>query len=192
MFFTGRISCYWPGLASAWHRGNTTSLAVALLACWFFIWLLLASFVWPQWMPVYVVRSLWLTGVGGWIVASARSHWTFSSLIQASKPLVPDDEYMQAQSEYLTGNYFEAEEKLLRILHDYPRDAESQLLLIGVLRHTQRFQAAMRRISALESWDSAARWTYEISSEKRLIEKRMSQANPKMVDQQPTPSELLR
>ncbi len=124
-------------------------------------------------MPAYLVRVLWLTAFIAWVVETARSQWNFASLIQTSKPLEPNDIFMQAQTDYLQGNYFDAEQKLLQVLSEFPRDAECQLLLVSVLRHTQRYQAALRRLAILESWDSAARWRYEIAEERKLIERKL-------------------
>ncbi len=68
--------------------------------------------------------------------------------MQSSKPLEAKDSFLAAQVDYLAGNWFEAEAKLLQILHEYPRDAESHLLLVGVLRHTRRFQASFAQARA--------------------------------------------
>ncbi len=104
-----------------------------------------------------------------------RSQWQFVRLMQVSKPLEAKDNFLVAQTDYLAGNWFEAEAKLLQILHDFPRDAESQLLLIGVLRHTRRFRPALRRLANLETLDSAVRWRYEIKRERGIIESRIAE-----------------
>ncbi len=82
---------------------------------------------------------------------------------------------VEAQGDYLRGNWFEAEAKLLQVLHLHSRDAESLLLLAGVLRRTKRHPAALRRLGQLELLDSAAGWYFEIQREKKLIEQAMAE-----------------
>jgi hypothetical protein len=175
MLASGRMACFWPGLAAAWYRGNTTSLATAIFSTWGIAFLLLATFVWPQWLSLLALRCLWLAALVVWFVAAVRSQWQFAQLMQVSKPLEAQDDFLVAQTDYLAGNWFESEAKLLQILHEFPRDAESQLLLVGVLRHTRRFKPALRRLAHLETLDSAARWRYEIARERQIIERRIAE-----------------
>ena len=63
----------------------------------------------------------------------------------------------KAQREYLQGNWFDAEALLLDILQRNPRDAAATLLLVGVLKQTLRWQAALRRLDHLETLTPAAR-----------------------------------
>ena len=172
---SGRLACFWPGLAAAWYRGNTTSAAISVGSMWALSVLLLATFVWPQWMSVWVFRSLWLLAGVVWLVAAIRSQWQFQRMMLVAKPLEAKDNFLQAQVDYLAGNWFEAEAKLLQILHEFPRDAECQLMLVGVLRRTKRFRPGLRRLAHLETLDSAARWRHEIRRERELIELRMAE-----------------
>jgi predicted Zn-dependent protease len=104
-----------------------------------------------------------------------KSHINFSKLMG-----VPDskahDTFETAQQEYLRGNWYEAEAMLLDLLEKYPRDAEAILLLVGVLRHTQRFQPAIRRLDLLESLDTSAPWRFEIAQERKILERLFSQS----------------
>ncbi len=177
MIASSRVTCFWPGLAAAWCRGNSTALSLAILSMWSLCFLILATFVWPQWVSTWALRGLWLLAIAAWIVSTVRSNWQFTRLIQVAKPLAAKDNFLLAQDDYLAGNWFEAEAKLLQILHEYPRDAESQLLLVGVLRRTKRFRPALRRLAALESLDSGARWRYEIRQERAVIERRMAEVD---------------
>ena len=174
MIASGRLTCFWPGLAAAWYRGNTTSAALSIASMWAFSVLLLATFVWPQWMSALVFRGLWFIACVAWLFAVIQSQWQFKRMMLVAKPLEAKDNFLQAQVDYLAGNWFEAEAKLLQILHEFPRDAESQLMLVGVLRRTKRFRPALRRLAHLESLDSASRWRHEIRRERELIESRMA------------------
>ncbi|MDX1926205.1 MAG: hypothetical protein SFV81_06795 [Pirellulaceae bacterium] len=185
MFASSRMACFWPGLAAAWYRGNTKALTIAIFSTWVMALLLLATFVWPQWVSLLALRSLWLVAFVAWFIAIVRSHWQFAQLMQVSKPLEAKDSFLLAQTDYLAGNWFEAEAKLLQILHDFPRDAESQLLLVGVLRHTRRYRPALRRLAHLETLDSAIRWRYEITRERAIIERLMAEELEEQTDMAP-------
>lgn len=172
MLAPDRLSCFWPGLAQAWWRGSAAGLAAALAFGWSLCVLLIATFVWPDWFYHWLVSLCWLAMLTFWLVATVRSHWHFGQLQADAGPVAGDGRFAEAQTEYLRGNWFEAESLLLAILADTPRDAESHLLLAGVHRHTRRWSAAFRRLDQLERLDTAARWTFEIRRERQLIERR--------------------
>lgn len=170
------LMCCWPGLAGLWYRGLTRGLFLAVLCCWLVSLLLLASFLWPLWLHGWIVKLGWAIAFGGWLASTAHSHWTLGNLLgnpneKAKKAFV------QAQEEYLRGNWFESEAILLDILSDCPRDAEALLLLVGVLRHTKRWQPAIRRLDQLELLDTSAPWRFEILRERQLIEARLAECD---------------
>ncbi len=171
-----RAICLWPGLPAAWMLGLSRSLVTALIYTWCVCGLLLATFVWPEWIAVSLLRLLWLVAVVTWIAASVRN------CVRLPMLLATGDEHSSqalvgAQQEYLRGNWFEAEAGVLQVLHDHPRDAEALLLLVGILRRTQRFQPALRRLGQLELLETAARWHFEIQREKTWIERAMADEN---------------
>jgi len=135
-----------------------------------------------------MLRLLWLLAIGAWSAAALRNCWVLPKLLaigdqQSAQALV------DAQLEYLRGNWFEAEAKLLQILHDHPRDAEALLLLVGILRRTLRFSPALRRLAQLERLDTASGWQFEIIGEKRLIERDMAESAVAQADATSAPTE---
>ncbi len=169
MLATDRLSCFWPGLAQAWWRGSARGLFASIVFGWALCALLLATFVWPNWFRSWLVTLCWFGMFVFWMIESIRSHWLLGTLQTDAGPVAGDTRFVQAQQEYLRGNWFEAESLLHAILNDTPRDAEAHLLLAGVLRHSGRWSAAIRRLDQLERLDTAARWTFEIRRERQLI-----------------------
>lgn len=169
------LVCCWPGLAAAWCRGNPRSLVAALLFSWSICLLLLATFVWPEWLGIWLVRAAWVVAAATWLGTTIFNHLGFSRLMGR-----PDNQsqssFESAQQEYLRGNWFEAEALLLDLLEKFPRDAEALLLLVGVLRHTQRWQPALRRLDLLESLDTSGPWRFEIRRERQIVERRLTEA----------------
>lgn len=169
-----QILCCWPGLAALWIRGVPRSLLLAVLFSWAVCLLLLATFVWPDWIQAWIVRSSWVVFGATWLASCVQSHLGLRNLVGNS-----DDRthlaFSEAQVEYLKGNWFEAEAILLEILQKYPRDAEALLMLVGVLRRTQRWQPAMRRLEQLQTLDTAAVWQFEIRQERKFIEGKLAE-----------------
>jgi hypothetical protein len=95
--------------------------------------------------------------------------------IAAPAEMRVDTLFNQAQREYLKGNWAEARELLERRLRLRPRDVESRLLLVSVLRRVGRFQAAVSEIELLEGMDEARPWGLELVKEReRLLQARNS------------------
>ncbi|MEZ6080635.1 MAG: hypothetical protein R3C56_34665 [Pirellulaceae bacterium] len=46
--------------------GSVRSLLIALVFAWCVCGLLLATFVWPDWIAVSLLRLLWLTAIATW------------------------------------------------------------------------------------------------------------------------------
>ncbi len=166
--------CFWPGLPATWIRGDLRGLVLCVGFGWAISLLLLATFVWPEWIAPLLVNSLWLAFVVFWMAETARSMWTFKSLSGASGQC-DSAAFLEAQAHYIKGNWFEAEALLLRIIQQTPRDAETQLLLASVLRHTRRWQAALRRLDQLEFLQAASGWRFEIQQERALLERAMAE-----------------
>ena len=179
-----RVACLWPGLAGAWYRGVLASLFMAIVAAWGACFLLLATFVWPEWIGLGFVRLLWLAAFFVWLGVAIRDHWRVGKWLVSQT--LDSEALAAAQAEYLRGNWFEAEAKLLDVVHCQPRDAEALLLLAGVLRHTRRWQPALRRLNQLELLDTAAPWRFEIAREKKFIEKEIAAEMPTTSDLPPT------
>lgn len=169
-----RAICLWPGLPAAWMLGLARGLAIALVYAWCMCGLLLATFVWPDWVAVGLLRLLWLVAIATWCILTVRNCMYLPRLL-ATCDAHSSQAFISAQHEYLRGNWFEAEASLLKVLHHHPRDAEALLLLAGILRRTQRFQPALRRLKQLESLQSAAPWHFEIQREKVWIARAMAQ-----------------
>ncbi|MBX3423625.1 MAG: hypothetical protein KF752_18875 [Pirellulaceae bacterium] len=170
-----RLVCCWPGLAKLWYRGDTRSLCWAILYSWTCCWLLLATFIWPQWVSSWGIVVLWAVMGVVWLVSLVISHFGLPRLIG-----LPDHKagqlFQQAQVAYLRGQWFDAEALLLDVLSQFPRDAEALLLLVNVLRQSQRWSAALRRLDQLQLLETAAPWRFEIERERQLIAARIARA----------------
>ncbi len=124
MLAPDRLSCFWPGLAKAWWRGSASALLAALMFGWGLCVLMLATFVWPKLVSLVASDQLLDRDadlLGHRVCAQQLAIWQHAS---RCSPVAGDNRFAQAQSEYLKGNWFEAESLLHAILADAPRDAE--------------------------------------------------------------------
>ncbi|MEM8735040.1 MAG: hypothetical protein AAGG44_12495 [Planctomycetota bacterium] len=182
-----RLASLWPGLAAAWYRGQVRGLLVAILFAWAFCGLLLCTFIWPAWVPGWMLACVWLAIGVFWLYEAVRCQFVISTLIEDVSPNT-ENEFAAAQAEYLQGRWFEAEARLLTITQDYPHDVTAALLLIGVLRRTKRLRPALRKLEQLSLLEAALPWQFEINREKQLLdsaleEKRESEAEASETDE---------
>lgn len=158
----------WPGLPQLWHGGLWSGLALAAGFATLINWLLLASFVWVELLSPQQLRLAWLATGGVWIALVAASAW-YGRGLAPRRAESSEAMFREAISEYLKGNWFEAERILGRRLHLQPRDVEARLMLATLLRHTERYAEALDQLSRLELQRDAGKWVREIAAEKAWI-----------------------
>lgn len=169
----------WPGLPRLWLRGDGAAL---LLAAGFTALLnlaILGTFVWPLWLGAGFQAIVWPVLGAVWAI-SLWSHW-FQRETLFCRPVLPGQEpaaedtasydrlFIEAQGEYLKCQADRAIQLLERQLSRYPRDAESRLLLVSVLRRKGAADRAAQQLEWLSRLDQAAPWREEIRREAELL-----------------------
>lgn len=176
MDWGSRLLCSWPGLPGLWYRGHFSSL---LLAVGFAIVLnlaLISSFVWPLCLGETFPAVAWPTLLILWTVAAYVSVSTLPDVMsvattaKVSAEETTDTLFIQAQHEYLGGDWKAAESLLLQRLNRFPRDVESRLLLATLLRHDRQLEQASDQLDTIQKFDESHAWDFEIRRERRLIE----------------------
>jgi hypothetical protein len=76
-----------------------------------------------------------------------------------------DDLFRQAQTQYLRGNYLQAETMLCHLTDRPGGDVDAQLMLATLCRHTGRLDEAADRLRRLERDEDARQWQDEIKGE---------------------------
>jgi hypothetical protein len=164
------ITCFWPGLARLWWRGQGSGFAVALF---FALWLnatLAAWFAHPLHVPFWgqtvnaaVLGLVWFFSV--WRTAGRLSR------IYGGDGQYNDALFRRAQEEYVKGRWFEAESLLLRLVADDPADVEGRLLLATLYRHTHRSDLATAQLDQVQRYPRAARWAWEVHQERTCLQR---------------------
>lgn len=160
----------WPGFVGVVRRGLWDQLALALLFGVFAQATLFVNFFWNDCPSGYLRASTCVVFLIAWIflgaVASGRlKRYEKSLLYDADGAL-----FLEAQTRYLRGEWFEAECALKSVLKKNPQDAEALLLLATLYRHIKRFSEARQTLAALEKLEAAEYWAYEIGLEKKAIQ----------------------
>jgi tetratricopeptide (TPR) repeat protein len=162
-----------------WLRGDFYALGLAVFYSILLNLALVSSLIWPAYLGSRFLVVAWPLLAVVWL-ASAWISWRGMPLwfqvghkIAAPAEMRVDTLFNQAQREYLKGNWAEARELLERRLRLRPRDVESRLLLVSVLRRVGRFQAAVSEIELLEGMDEESS-----AQELRINEHQHSESMP--------------
>lgn len=166
------ISCMWPGLARLWWRGDWSGLALAVAFTAGFNFLLLTTCLWVELVSPTFRSAGWMVILGVWLVSAWVSRRHLPGLISplpsvAASPVDKPslDLFPEAQSEYLQGNWYQAEQLLRRLIREDSRDVDSRMLLATLYRHTARIDESRRELRLLERIERSAKWNWEITQE---------------------------
>lgn len=185
----------WPGLAALWLRGSRWGLFVAGAFALALNLALISTFVWPQLLgrslPLWVVpTAAWVLVLWFWVV-SARASFRIVAEERArnTPPSQAATELLcQAQTQYLKGNFSQADAILARLLIQSPGDVEARLLAASICRHTARREEATQRLQELSSFPAAAQWQVEIADEHRRLAIQLNGQQRRNKDQTPQAS----
>ncbi len=165
------LTCLWPGLAPLWWRGHWAGLVEAVAFATGLNLLLTATFVWPEWVERPWPILGWLVLSGVWVVACWRNWRKLPTLVDDQLDAASQALFVQAQTEYLKGNWYDAEKFLQQLLVRRPRDIEGLLLTATLLRHTRRLDEAGIMLDKLERLQGAGRWLLEIAQERQKLQR---------------------
>lgn len=151
-------TCLWPGLSELWWRGRLSALPAAIAFAAVVNVLLVARFVYSQWMSGALVWLACWVVAAAWLVLTIRSIRELPLLLTPRAVSDEPDRFPDAQTAYLRGDYAAAEEALTAVLAIEPRDPPALLLLAGVYRHSGRLQAAEMLLQGMAKLDVTATW----------------------------------
>ena len=165
MQFPPWILCFWPGLPQLWLQGKVSALIVAVAFAALIQGALLTSFVWSELLPTEVVVMTWLTLGCVWFVFAAVSYGSLRYLTSPGHRETADALFRQAQTEYLKGNWYQAETLLERLLQHDSGDLEARFTLASLYRHVRRVGEAREQLQQLDKLQVGHAWEPEIRRE---------------------------
>lgn len=158
-------------MADLWWKGQISALPTAFVFALVVNGLLVAKFIYPDWLNSGLVRLACWTGLAIW------GFWVARSIKELPEILVPrevsdqPDRFPEAQTAYLTGDWSLAESLLTDVLSIEPRDPPALLFLCGVYRHTSRLEAAEVLLAEVSRLEVTDRWQIELDAEKKRLER---------------------
>ena len=173
------LSCLWPGLAELWWRGRLSALPTAIAFTLALNWLLLTTFLYTEWMSGILVRMACWIGVAAWVFFVVRRCRELPTMIAPRTVSDQPDRFSEAQAAYLRAEWGDAEEWLQCVLAIEPRDPPALLLLAGVFRHTERYEAAELLTTELSRLEIADGWHLELAAETNRLQRSKEAAQSK-------------
>ena len=164
------ILCFfWPGSKGVLRYGLWDQLGLALffgLLCnaTFFL-----CFFWEDFLSNFAKLTLGGALLFAWLALNCVASSKLKKYERTRTADGKSEAFLEAQTHYLRGNWFETETCLKAMLKINPYDAEALLLLATLYRRLKRFAEAKRNLTALEKLDAADYWIYEIALEKNAL-----------------------
>lgn len=165
----------WPGFADSWRFGTVKNVAITLAFAGLLEFAILCTFVWPQWTVAPVRAVVWFGVVMFWMVTSGVQF--LRHLVKNRSSGITDsshkDLFRAAQTEYLNGNWAQAEELFHGLLKGNPLDVDSRLYLASLYRHVDQPAAARSQLKLLRDEirsNGDAKWDVEVQRELSLLD----------------------
>ncbi|QEG43519.1 tetratricopeptide repeat protein [Roseimaritima ulvae] len=165
------LTCLWPGLPEMWFRGQLAALPAALTFAFAVNFLLVARFIYPEWLAPLLVRLACWAAVGVWIYCVTKSLQRLPEVVSPRSASDQPDRFAEAHIQYLRGHWVEAEALLSDCLEIESRDPPALLLLAGVYRHTNRLAAAANLLDQLERLERGDFWWLELQDERKRLKR---------------------
>lgn len=160
----------WPGLPGLWCRGSFCGLLLAVVFSNLLVVAILATFVWPELLRMGAKAVVCFSVAALWAVFAIPQ---VRAQLERRKDLRSNGDlkhlFRAAQTEYLRGNWFQAESLLNQLLEVCTDDVEARLLLATLLRRVGRFEASAKQLDCVELAPDGHRWCREIEGERRLL-----------------------
>jgi hypothetical protein len=139
----------------------------------FAVWLntlLLGTFLWPEWMPVWLRTGGWILlgifwGSAAWAAWQVRDPGRVNAAGESLEDLLTN-----AQTEYLKGHWFEAESLLQRLAARPGGDVMASLMLAKVCRRQARSEEGLEHLDRVERSEGSERWHIELVKERELLQ----------------------
>lgn len=166
----------WPGLPQLWLAGSSSGLALAAGFAGLVNLVFVSTRLWTEWLSPEARALVFIATAVVWVGSTVYARRWLANWHRNTN--FADDEglFNVAQSEYLKGNWFEAEAALRRLIAANSRDIEGRLLFASLLRQTGRFPEVGEQIAKLKRTDGSEHWQLEISRlEQRIATQQQQQ-----------------
>lgn len=159
----------WPGVRQLWGQGNPSALILSLALAVVLDVALLGTFGWSELFTPAVRNALWIALGVLWLVALVYTARWEPQAGADQPPAKKGDGFEEALAYYLKGNWFEAERSLALVLRRRPQDLDARMMLATLLRHTRRWDEALRQLDWLQKAEGSQKWELEMWRERQWL-----------------------
>jgi hypothetical protein len=170
------LTCLWPGLPELWWRGRLSALPTAIAFAVAVNAILITRYLYPEWLPRGLVSMAFWVGLIAWGFSVYRCVRELPTLLAPRRAEDHPDQFPEARTAYLRGNWTAAEGLLSDVLAIEPRDPPALLLLAGIYRHTNRLEAAEVLLQEIVRLEVADSWGLEVEAEIRRLQRAIVQS----------------
>lgn len=165
MRYPRKILCLWPGLPELWLQGRVSALAMAVAFSGLLQGMMLTSFVWPELAPTSVCAAGWIALLCIWLFAFGVSWRRMPYLAGERHRECTDALFREAQTEYLKGNWYQAQSLLEQVLGQNVADVDAGLMLASLYRRVRRMGEAKEQLRRLGRFELSEKWKLEMQRE---------------------------
>lgn len=165
------LTCLWPGMSELWWRGHLSALPAAIAFAAVLNALLIAQFVYTDWLSGGLVMLACWVVIAAWGVLTVRSIRELPLLLTPREASDEPDRFPEAQIAFLRGDYAAAEDYLNACLAVEPRDPPALLMLSGIYRQTGRLGAAQLLLGEIRKLEVAQKWDLEFQIEESRLQR---------------------
>tara|TARA_R110002049_G_scaffold4601_5_gene32064 strand:- start:102402 stop:102938 length:537 start_codon:yes stop_codon:yes gene_type:complete len=172
-------------LAEIWWRGRFSAFPAAVAFAIAVNWLLLTTFFYTEWMSGLLVRMACWIGLAAWGFYVIRRVRELPAMLAPRVVSDEPDRFADAHAAYLKAEWETAEKLLQEVLAIEARDPPALLLLSGVLRHTDRLEAAELLTQEIRRLEIADAWHLELAAETKRLQRMKEAAEPEEKETKP-------
>lgn len=180
------LTCLWPGMSELWWRGHLSALPAAIAFAAVLNALLIAQFVYTDWLSGGLVMLACWVVIAAWVVLTVRSMRELPLLLTPREASEEPDRFPEAQIAFLRGDYPAAEDYLNACLAVEPRDPPALLMLSGIYRQTGRMSAAQLLLGEIRKLEVAQKWDLEFQIEESRLQRDLDAREEHSAEGQPS------
>ena len=165
------LTCLWPGMSELWWRGHLSALPAAIAFAAVLNALLIAQFVYSDWLSGGLVMLACWVVIAAWVVLTVRSMRELPLLLTPRQASDEPDRFAEAQIAFLQGDYPAAEDYLNACLAVEPRDPPALLMLSAIYRQTGRLSASQLLLGEIRKLEVAQNWDLEFQIEESRLQR---------------------
>ncbi len=161
----------WPGLARIRRDGDALGLLTALAFAVLLNLALTTALIWTEVEPFSGPGRIFLWAAVGiyWSAAAGYDSIRVRYYNRPKRVQETEDLYQKGLTFYLQRSWYDAEVVLKKLIRRNAKDVDARLLMVSLLRRTDRLDEATEMLDRLALTDGAKKWEFELDQQRRFL-----------------------